>query len=208
MSDTQIELQEAAQTKPAQPLSRSLFVGVAAAALALGAVIYLGIHERAMAASNLGSATERAATSTVTVVRPKSGGVLEEIVLPGNTQAFSDTPIFARTNGYLKRWYADIGKPVKAGCAGSSPACFSRSALPDRFPPRLPPPPERWERLARSSPTFLARNPPTVADIALTRAGIPAACPSSSADFADAVSRIARNLSSQAGAPFSARSCR
>jgi multidrug efflux pump subunit AcrA (membrane-fusion protein) len=115
MSDTQIDLQETAQTSSVQPLSRSLFVGVAAAALVLGIVIYLGIHERAMAASNLGSVTERAATSTVTVVRPKSGAVLEEIVLPGNTQAFSDTPIFARTNGYLKRWYADIGARVQQG---------------------------------------------------------------------------------------------
>src|SRR5687767_2146052 len=38
-----------------------------------------------------------------------------EIVLPGNTQAFIDAPIYARTNGYLKRWYVDIGAHVKRG---------------------------------------------------------------------------------------------
>jgi RND family efflux transporter MFP subunit len=98
-----------------QPLSRALFVGLGVSALALGVIIYAGIHERAMAASNLGTVTERAAITTVNVVEPKSGAPLEEIVLPGNTQAFSDTPIYARTNGYLKRWYVDIGAHVKQG---------------------------------------------------------------------------------------------
>ena len=98
-----------------QPLSRALFVGLGVSALALGVIIYAGIHERAMAASNLGTVTERAAITTVNVVGPKSGAPLEEIVLPGNTQAFSDTPIYARTNGYLKRWYVDIGAHVKQG---------------------------------------------------------------------------------------------
>ena len=85
------------------------------AALVLGVVIYSGIHQRAMAASNLGTATERAAIATVNVVEPKSGAALEEIVLPGTTQAFIDTPIFARTNGYLKQWYFDIGAHVEQG---------------------------------------------------------------------------------------------
>ena len=98
-----------------QPLPRALFVGLGVSALVLGVLIYAGIHERAMAASNLGTVTERAAITTVNVVEPKSGAALEEIVLPGNTQAFSDTPIYARTNGYLKRWYVDIGAHVKQG---------------------------------------------------------------------------------------------
>ena len=100
---------------PQQPLSRRLFIGLAVAALLLGAVIYTGIHQRAMAESNLGSATERGAIATVDVIQPKSGAALQEIVLPGNAQAFSDTPIYARTNGYLKRWYVDIGAHVKHG---------------------------------------------------------------------------------------------
>jgi RND family efflux transporter MFP subunit len=98
-----------------KPLSRALFVGLGIAALVLGVVIYSGIHERAMAASNLGTATERAAIAAVSVVEPKSGTALQELVLPGNTQAFIDTPIFARTSGYLKQWYFDIGAHVEQG---------------------------------------------------------------------------------------------
>jgi RND family efflux transporter MFP subunit len=122
MSTPEIDLNQASQTNSgqrpkteSQPLSRSLFVGLGVAALLLGVVIYSGIHQRAMAATNLGTVTERAAVATVNVVEPKSGAGLEEIVLPGTTQAFIDTPIFARTNGYLKQWYFDIGAHVEQG---------------------------------------------------------------------------------------------
>jgi RND family efflux transporter MFP subunit len=123
MSNTETNLNQASQNNSSdqrpetgrRPLSRSLFVGLGAAALLLAGVIYLGIHQRAMAASNLGAVTERAAVATVDVTVPKSGASLEEIVLPGTTQAFVDTPIFARTNGYLKKWYFDIGAHVEQG---------------------------------------------------------------------------------------------
>ena len=49
------------------------------------------------------------------VVYPKGGAEAEEIELPGNTQAFTDTPIYSRTNGYVKDWYVDIGARVKQG---------------------------------------------------------------------------------------------
>ena len=55
------------------------------------------------------------AVPTVAVVQPKRSGPAQEIVLPANVQAFADAPIYARTNGYLKRWYVDIGGRVKAG---------------------------------------------------------------------------------------------
>jgi RND family efflux transporter MFP subunit len=103
------------QSTPQQPFSGRLFIGLVLAALLVGVVIYMGIHQRAMAETNLGSATERNAITTVYVIQPKSGAALQEIVLPGNAQAFSDTPIYARTNGYLKRWYVDIGAHVKQG---------------------------------------------------------------------------------------------
>ena len=122
MSNTESELNQASQNISGQrppterrPLSRSLFVGLAVAALVLGVIIYSGIHQRAMAASNLGTATERAAIAAVNVVEPNSGTALEELVLPGTTQAFIDTPIFARTSGYLKQWYFDIGAHVEQG---------------------------------------------------------------------------------------------
>jgi RND family efflux transporter MFP subunit len=100
---------------PSKPLSRWLFVGLAAGALVLCVVIFWGIRDRAQAENALGARTERAAIPTVTVIQPNSGGLPLEIVLPGNTQAFNDTPIYARTNGYLKRWYVDIGAHVKQG---------------------------------------------------------------------------------------------
>jgi RND family efflux transporter MFP subunit len=115
MSNTEIPSNQALQNNPVRPLSRTLFVGLAVAAVLLGVVIYWGIHQRAIAATNLGTVTERAAITTVTVVEPKSGAGLEEIVLPGTTQAFIDTPIFARTNGYLRHWYFDIGARVQQG---------------------------------------------------------------------------------------------
>src|SRR3984885_552642 len=122
MSNTEPDLNQASQNNSGprppterKPLSRSLFVGLGVAALLLGVVIYSGIHQRAMAASNLGAATERAAIATVDVIEPKSGATLQELVLPGTTQAFIDTPIFARTCGYLKQWYFDIGAHVEKG---------------------------------------------------------------------------------------------
>jgi RND family efflux transporter MFP subunit len=122
MSNAEIDSNQSSQDSSAQhpqteskPLSRSLFVGLGVAAVLLGVVIYLGIHQRAMAASNLGAATERAAIAAVNVVEPNSGTALQELVLPGTTQAFIDTPIFARTSGYLKQWYFDIGAHVEQG---------------------------------------------------------------------------------------------
>jgi RND family efflux transporter MFP subunit len=88
----------------------------AAAALAiLALVIYSGIHSRAVAESRLKQRTEEAAIPTVAVVFPREGAPTQEIVLPGNTQAFSDAPIYARTSGYLKHWYFDIGAHVQKG---------------------------------------------------------------------------------------------
>ena len=55
------------------------------------------------------------AIPSVNVVSPKGATAAQEIELPGNTQAFTDTPIYARTNGYVKHWYVDIGARVKQG---------------------------------------------------------------------------------------------
>jgi RND family efflux transporter MFP subunit len=77
--------------------------------------IWEGIRSRAQASAEVQNSTEVAAIPTVTVVRPRSSKGVQEVVAPGNMQAFIDTPIWARTNGYLKNWYADIGTHVKAG---------------------------------------------------------------------------------------------
>src|SRR5579862_3633877 len=86
-----------------------------AAAGALGYGIRNGIHARIAEGQDLARATDQSAIPVVRVVHPKSGAPLQEIVLPGNTQAFTDSPIYARTSGYLSRWYFDIGARVKKG---------------------------------------------------------------------------------------------
>jgi RND family efflux transporter MFP subunit len=49
------------------------------------------------------------------VVRPKAAAPIDEVVLPGATQPFVNSPIYARTNGYLVKWFYDIGAKVKQG---------------------------------------------------------------------------------------------
>jgi RND family efflux transporter MFP subunit len=94
---------------------RSVLLFLAAAALALAVVVLFGIHSRTMAASRLVEATDQAAIASVNLVHPQSATRAQDLVLPGNTQAFIDSPIFARTNGYLKSWYVDIGAHVRKG---------------------------------------------------------------------------------------------
>jgi len=92
----------------------ALFV-LGAVVMSLAAVIFLGIRSRVDAETRLAATTDRAAIPTVDVVHPKQGAPIQEIVLPGTTEAFTDTPIYARTNGYLKSWYFDIGAHVRKG---------------------------------------------------------------------------------------------
>ena len=95
--------------------SRGVILFLAAAALALVVVAVFGVHSRTLAASRLVEATDQAAIPTVNLVHPQAATRAQDLVLPGNTQAFIDSPIFARTNGYLKRWHVDIGARVRAG---------------------------------------------------------------------------------------------
>lgn len=84
--------------------------------LVVAAVIAVaGIVPRRRARAALKEQTEDLAIPTVQAIRPSHGAPATEIVLPGNMQAFKDAPIYARTNGYLKNWYVDIGGRVKAG---------------------------------------------------------------------------------------------
>ena len=85
------------------------------ACLLVGLLIYSGIHARSEAETTLKHATEAAAIPTVRVVHPSGGSAAGEITLPANVEAFVDTPIYARTSGYLRHWYADIGARVKQG---------------------------------------------------------------------------------------------
>lgn len=74
-----------------------------------------GIASRVSARNDLSKATEAAAATTVVTVKPTLAPGAEALVLPGGLQAYYEAPIYARTNGYLRTWYTDIGTPVKKG---------------------------------------------------------------------------------------------
>lgn len=89
-------------------------IGILLAIVLIAAIVY-GLHIRASHEKELIRATDEAAILTVNVVHPLSGSSAQNLVLPGNVQAFVETPIYSRTNGYLKKWYFDIGAHVRKG---------------------------------------------------------------------------------------------
>src|SRR4029077_19298035 len=74
-----------------------------------------GILSRVATRNALEHQAAAAAIATVTTIHPHRGPATSDLVLPGTVQAFYEAPIYARTNGYLKFWYTDIGTPVKQG---------------------------------------------------------------------------------------------
>jgi RND family efflux transporter MFP subunit len=78
-------------------------------------LIYSGIRSRTEAEKRLAENVRASLVPLVTVIHPTGGATAQEIELPGNTQAFTDAPIYARTSGYLKQWYLDIGAHAKRG---------------------------------------------------------------------------------------------
>lgn len=94
-------------------MQRGALVAIVAL-LIVAAIVVAGIVPRLRARAALHNETTELAVPAVSVIHPKLGAPQSEIVLPGNIQAFADSPIYARTNGYLKKWYVDIGAHVKA----------------------------------------------------------------------------------------------
>ncbi len=92
------------------PLVGAVLLGVVAAGLAVW-----GVTTRAKALTVVTRETRELAVPTVAVIRPDKGAPQQDIVLPGTMQAFTDASIYARTNGYLRKWYTDIGTRVQAG---------------------------------------------------------------------------------------------
>ncbi len=78
-------------------------------------VVFWGINARIQTAAAVKQTTRELAIPDVAVIHPKPGAMKNEVVLPGNIQAFTDSPIYARASGYLKQWNVDIGGHVKAG---------------------------------------------------------------------------------------------
>ncbi len=100
---------------PRRGLGPGLILLLLIAAAAIGWFVYKGISTRVSAEKALVVETHDAATLTVSVTHPKESSATQELVLPGNTQPLIDAPIYARTSGYLKKWYSDIGTRVHKG---------------------------------------------------------------------------------------------
>ncbi|MFL6417274.1 MAG: efflux RND transporter periplasmic adaptor subunit [Bryobacteraceae bacterium] len=94
---------------------RGLLLVLVILAAVIGYFVVTGINSRAEAKSGLEKDAMATAIPTVTVIHPGTGAEADEVVLPGNMQAFVDTPIWARASGYLKAWHVDIGARVKKG---------------------------------------------------------------------------------------------
>ena len=95
------------------PFRRWLVLVIAVVVVA--ALLVSGIVSRVRARTTLKAETAQVALTAVSLVSPKQTAPAEEIILPGNVQPFITSPVYSRTNGYLKKWYFDIGAHVKKG---------------------------------------------------------------------------------------------
>jgi len=95
--------------------SQKHWLGLAIALIVVAALLVSGIWSRVRARTALNTETVQSALTAVSVVSPRRTTPADEIILPGNVQPYISSPIYARTNGYLKKWYFDIGAHVKQG---------------------------------------------------------------------------------------------
>lgn len=95
--------------------SRTLKVGGTAAALCALAVVAVGIASRRHSDHELASWTAAQSTPVVSLIQPKPATGSGTLTLPANLQALNSAPIYARTSGYVRRWFVDIGQHVHAG---------------------------------------------------------------------------------------------
>ena len=107
------------KSTPIDPAKRGFNPAVVIAgcgfAILIAIVTFWGIHTRSVTGKALANETRAAAIPSVDVVHPSLGSKSYEVVLPASVQGFIDSPVYARTSGYLLHWYADIGTHVKKG---------------------------------------------------------------------------------------------
>jgi RND family efflux transporter MFP subunit len=105
----------ASDAAAAPATSKGAWIVLAIVAILLVVGIIWGILTRSANERQLTQTTHASSELTVNVTHPIVTGEASEIALPGNTQAFNDTPIYARTNGYLKQFFVDIGQHITKG---------------------------------------------------------------------------------------------
>jgi RND family efflux transporter MFP subunit len=97
-------------------VSRGSLLSIVVIVLVIAVVVAgFGIITRKHASAELTKYTDNTSAPPVTLEQPVMQQNAREIVLPGNIQAFTLAPIYARTTGYVKAWYHDIGSPVRKG---------------------------------------------------------------------------------------------
>jgi RND family efflux transporter MFP subunit len=89
-------------------------IGLIASVVAIGVVAF-GIYSRAHSEHQLAGWTADQALPTVTLLHPKPVAAGGQLVLPAALQALNSAPIYARTSGYVRKWFVDIGQSVRAG---------------------------------------------------------------------------------------------
>ena len=94
---------------------RKTWLVLTVAVLGIAAIFGSGVWSRVRSRRTLNTETAQVAVTSVSVVSPQQTAPAQEIILPGNVQPFITSPIYARTNGYLQKWYFDIGAHVKKG---------------------------------------------------------------------------------------------
>ena len=103
---------EAGEDKPKKSTLFLVFFVVAISLVVIGAVLMIQRRSQFQA---LAKDTETMAIPSVAVIHPTAETGAEDLVLPGTLQAYVESPIYARTNGYLRKWYHDIGSRVGKG---------------------------------------------------------------------------------------------
>lgn len=94
---------------------RRAVAGVVVVLVVLAVLAAMGILSRIHSEKVLARTTNELAAPTVIALPPQPGAPVTNLVLPGNVTAYTDSPIYARTSGYLLHWYYDIGAHVKKG---------------------------------------------------------------------------------------------
>lgn len=114
LAETEAAEMERRQEPPRPSRHRGYIVAAVLAVVFLVAAI-IGLSSRFAERRALAKETEALAVETVSIIHPKAEPPQEELVLPSSLQAYTESPIYARTNGYLKKWYKDIGTRVRQG---------------------------------------------------------------------------------------------
>jgi RND family efflux transporter MFP subunit len=109
------EQPQPAQTELVRPRSGMRLLWFLAIPVVLATSAFFGAQARQRQSQQLAGTTQSLKVQTVNVIHPQRGTASSDLTLPGMIQAFSQSPIYARVDGYVRTWYVDIGTHVTKG---------------------------------------------------------------------------------------------